>query len=316
MIEIPVRGITFFVAKSILLGKSRPVGRVTFVHVPDNEYDSNAVAIMWGEHQLGWVAKGDYQKVALDAGEGVVLDYKYYHPDWAKLGIDKWNDEHIGSLKSVTIGVGEEQEDYGDVIGGKYMRVSTFIKYFDHYGGGDALIKWAFKQGKTYEEYAEALDELADQGTAMHDAIEQYFRTGERSEHLPDGFDNFLKKYEPEFVWGEERFRDNELMVTGQPDFVGYIKHKGRRVPAVVDWKSSSKVRPSHRTQISIYTKNVSQPFAPEVAMVVAWGSDAKQGYSASVLERDEIENKYLACKLLRQVMDLMDVWVDESKFL
>jgi len=315
MIEIPVAGISFFASRFDEVAKARPVGRVTFVHIEDNGHDPNAVAIMWNDMQLGWVPRGDKQPLAMQIGEGVVLDYKYYRPGWASLGIPKWNDEHIGSLKSVQIGFGEE-DSYGDVIGGKYMRVSTFIKYFDHYGGGDGLIKWAFKQGKTYEEYKESLNTHADKGTAMHDAIETYFRDGTKSDALPDGFDAFLKKYEPEFVWGEERFRDNEIMVTGKPDFVGYITHKGKRVLACVDWKSSAEVRPSHRTQISIYTKNIKVPAEPEVAMVVAWGSDNKQGFSASVLERNEIENKYLACKYIRKVMDLMDVWVDESKFL
>ena len=315
MIELPVRGISFFTAKNMRLGKSRPVGRVTFVHHPDNEHDPNAVAIMWKGEQLGWIPMGDYQKVALEAGEGVVLDYKYYHPEWADLGIDKWNTQHIGLLKSCTIGIKQEDE-YSDVIGGRYMRVSSFIKYFDHYGGGDGLIKWAFDQGSNYNEYKEALDKCADEGTLMHDAIEKYFSEGTMSDDLPEGFKRFIDKYEPEFEWGEERFRDNELIVTGQPDFVGYINHKGRRVLACVDWKSSSSVRPSHKTQISIYTKNIKEPDEPEIAMVVAWGALNKQGFSTSVLEREEIENKYLACKYIRKVMDLMDVWVDESKFL
>lgn len=315
MIEIPVAGISFFASRFDEVAMARPVGRVTFVPVEDNEYDENAVAILWNGKQLGWVPKGDKQPIALQTGEGVILDYKYYHPEWKKLGIDKWNDQHIGSLKSVSIGIGKEDE-YGDSIGGKYMRVSSFIKYFDHYGGGDGLIKWAFNQGSTYEEYEEALNECAENGTLMHDAIEKFFTDGTKSDLLPDGFDNFLDKYEPEFLWGEERFRDNELMITGQPDFVGYITHKGKRVLACVDWKSSSQVRPSHRTQISIYTKNVKVPAEPEVAMVVAWGADTKQGFSASVLERNEIENKYLACRYIRKVMDLMHVWVDESKFL
>ncbi len=65
MIEIPVAGISFFASRFDEVAMARPVGRVTFVPVEDNEYDENAVAILWNGKQLGWVPKGDKQPISL-----------------------------------------------------------------------------------------------------------------------------------------------------------------------------------------------------------------------------------------------------------
>jgi hypothetical protein len=206
--------------------------------------------------------------------------------------------------------------DDGRILGGRYIRCTTFLKYFDTNGGAEGLIRWAFSQGTTYDQYEEALNECAENGTLMHNEIEQYFKNGMRIEerkHMPEGWDNFCEKYEPEFVYGEERFYDNNLMVTGQPDFVGYITYKGKRVRAVVDWKSSKRPSLKHKIQTSIYAKNCfidEQPI--ECAMVVAFGADTLQGYSIGYVDQEQIESNYLAMTHIRKAMECVGIIADE----
>jgi len=302
-------GITFATDHNPELKQLRPSGVVSFEAEPDNEYDPNAVKVMYKEQHIGYVPKSEVaQTAALEAGTAKIIDYAYWDSDI------KWNENHIGQFQSMTFEIGDVEVDNGKIIGGRYIRCTKFLKYFDPYGGGDGLIKWAFNQGSTFEEYEEALNQCAEDGTLMHDAIENWFRIGgAESELLPAGWDNFVNKYNPEFVYGEERFYDNNLMITGQPDFVGYIDWKGQRIRAVVDWKSSKKPSMKHKIQASIYAMNSSIDEQPiEGALIVAFGADTKQGFSVGYVSREQIESNYLAMEHIKKAMDAVGVYIDE----
>ena len=101
-------------------------------------------------------------------------------------------------------------------------------------------------------------------------------------------------------------------MVTGQPDFVGYITFKGRRVLAVVDWKSSKKPSIKHKLQASIYATNVEwDGEKPELAPIVAFGADNKQRFSASAVSADQIANNYQAMRHIKKAMALTGVRIN-----
>ena len=289
----------------------RPDGFVLFKAEPENEYDPGAVAVYYGGVRVGYVPKsGGYQKQALAALKGKVVSCSYVHA--YKDSKPLWNDEGEGELRSIRVEIEEKKEEGGKVIGGQYLRVTSFLKHFDPYGGGEGLIRWAFGQGQTFDEYKEALNKCADDGTLMHDAIEQSFKDGGGEEHLPEGWQNFVDKFEPEFCYGEERFYDSTLMVTGQPDFVGYITFKGRRVLAVVDWKSSKKPSIKHKLQASIYATNVEwDGEKPELALIVAFGADNKQRFSASAVSADQIANNYQAMRHIKKAMALTGVRIN-----
>ena len=304
-------GVTFATDHNPELKQLRPSGSVSFEAEPDNEYDPHAVKVMYKDQHIGYVPKSEIaQKTALEAGTARIVDYAYYDSDI------KWNESHIGQFQSMTFEIGDVEMDNGRIIGGRYLRCTKFLKYFDPYGGGDGLIRWAFSQGTTFEEYEEALNTCAEDGTLMHDAIENYFRTGEFTEgrkYLPEGWKNFVEKYEPEFIYGEERFYDNNLMITGQPDFVGYITWKGQRIRAVVDWKSSKKPSMKHKIQASIYSMNCAIDEQPiEGALVVAFGADTKQGFSVGFVSREQIESNYQAMEHIKKAMECVNVYVDE----
>lgn len=301
-------GVTFATDRNPELKQLRPNGVVSFEAEPDNEYDPNAVKVMYKDQHIGYVPKSELaQKTALEYGTAKIIDYAYWDSDI------KWNENHIGQFQSMTFEIGEVEMDEGRIIGGRYIRCTKFLKYFDPYGGGDGLLRWAFNQGDTFEKYEEALNECAENGTLMHDAIENCLRDGTESELLPEGWDNFVDKYSPEFVYGEERFYDNNLMITGQPDFVGYIDWKGQRIRAVVDWKSSKKPSMKHKIQASIYSMNCSIDEQPiEGALVVAFGADTKQGFSVGYVSREQIESNYLAMEHIKKAMECVGVYVDE----
>jgi len=301
-------GVTFATDHNPELKQLRPSGVVSFEAEPDNEYDPNAVKVMYKEQHIGYVPKSEVaQTAALEAGTAKIIDYAYWDSDI------KWNENHIGQFQSMTFEIGDVEVDNGKIIGGRYIRCTKFLKYFDPYGGGDGLIKWAFNQGSTFDEYEEALNQCAEDGTLMHDAIENWLRDGTESDLLPAGWDNFVNKYSPEFVYGEERFYDNNLMITGQPDFVGYIDWKGQRIRAVVDWKSSKKPSMKHKIQASIYAMNSSIDEQPiEGALIVAFGADTKQGFSVGYVSREQIESNYLAMEHIKKAMDAVGVYIDE----
>jgi hypothetical protein len=320
MRKFNVAGITYCVRDTPELKTARPTGAVTLKGV---QFQGDLAVEIWqGGVQLGYVPKASgILSECADAGMGTVTGYKYHHPDWQEMGIPKWNDDHIGELKSVEISVGLEVEPDGEVIGGQYMRVTSFLGYLSTSGTMDNLIRWAYKQGDTFDKYKAALGSTCVAGTSMHDSIEEYFNESGKGNlsHLPEGWDGFVERFEPETCYMEQRFRDNTLMLTGKPDWVGYITHPKtkRRVLAVLDWKSSKAVQLKHRLQLAIYAKNSSfDGDVPEIAMVVAFGSKTNQKYSIGKIDHEQIENYYTACLHLKKVIELAGCPVDKTKYL
>lgn len=314
MITFSCAGIQTYNKSSEEVATCRPSGAVQLVAEPDNKYDSKAIKIMWQGIHLGYVKRGWVQTKLHEDGitVGRVVDYSY-----CPSGTEDWNREHRGILSSVTIGV-DADEPESKIIGGRYLRVTKLLDMFNW--AGEAIMRWAFNQGDTYEEYAKELDKLAKDGDVMHDAIECYFKHGgfdESRVNLPAGWKNFTDKFNPEAIDIEERFYDNELMVTGKPDFFGYINcpKTKRRVLAVLDWKSSKSVKPKHRAQVSIYAKNCEyNNDKPECAYVIAFGADTKKGYSEGYVDRDMIEELYGFAQKLRQCYDTVSSWVRTSE--
>jgi hypothetical protein len=329
--EFSVAGITFAVKDNQSLMTMRPEGVVTFNHEPENQYDKGAIRIEIGGVKLGYVPKGHFQDAIREAGIliGTVVNYSYRDAGG-------FNNDHKGQLGSITVsfkdGSEVNEQAGGRIAGGKYLRVTSFISYFDAYGGGDGLIKWAFDNGDTYDEYKAALNLTAENGTLMHAAIEAYLvGKGEFvidadmgiseatyplgsvesvSDWLPAGWAHFIATYEIDVCYMEERFFDNELMVCGQPDLICFIRERKKKDAKlslmVLDWKSSKKPSIKHKIQISIYAKNVQwDGQSVDGAVIVAFGSENKKGYATSKVTAEQIEQNYTGMKHLRKLIDL-----------
>ena len=310
---IKLVGVTFASDRDVRIKTLQPSGVVKFEAEPDNEHDANAVKVLYdynGEYlHIGYVPKSDIaQKKALEYGCAKIVDYCYWDSDL------KFNTNNIGQFQSLTMEIADTEIDNGKIIGGSYLRVTQFLKYFDPYGSTEGLIKWAFNQGSTYDEYEEELNNCAENGTLMHDSIENSLRKEDyNKDYIPHGWNNFLEKYNPEFEWGEDRFWDNDLGVTGQPDFAGWITHKGKRKRVLLDWKSSKRPSKKHEMQISIYAMNSKVDNQDvEGAMIVAFGSDNKQGFATKWLEPDQIKSYYQGCIYIKKAMECCNAIVKE----
>ncbi len=129
-------GVTFATQREPKLKELKPSGVVKFEAEPDNEYDSNAVKVLYKGNHIGYVPKSEYaQSAALEAGTAKILDYAYYHSEL------KWNTDHIGQFQSMTYEIDTPFRDDGRILGGRYVRCTTFLKYFDTSGGAEGLIR-------------------------------------------------------------------------------------------------------------------------------------------------------------------------------
>ena len=301
----------------------RPVGTVKFEHDAESEYDRYSIKVIYNDICVGYIpAKkendeyvgSELQKHILDNNieHGEIVKYAYHHETFG------WNELHKGVLKSITISIGgHEDSETTKIIGGRYLRVTRFIKAFDWFftANENYLIKYAFANCDSYDSYKVHNQKVLDDGTDLHNRIEDYLKGNLESE-VPEGFKNWMAKYNPEVISMEQRFWDSELMVTGKYDLLAYIEYKGRKVLTCVDWKSSSKVRDSHKFQLGIYSHNISfDNEKPEMAMCVALGSDNKQGYQAAVVTKEKIESYYYSAKLLRKLIDSLNVWIPEDRY-
>lgn len=308
-----VTGIEKQAQKNLLtFGKINPTGAVRFVRDEGNKYDPYCIEVWWKDIMLGYVPAykengvyvgSELQKRLIEGGIEMATISKVGWYDG-----QSWNNDGDGWVQSVEISLDIPEHDSGRIAGADYMRVTQFIGYFSPYGGNsDGLIRWAYDQAPTFDGYKDALTKTSEAGTEMHTAIEQYLRgeCGLDNPNLPEGWVNFINKYDIEPIMMEERFYDNELMVTGQPDFFGWVNG----VLSIIDWKSSKKPSLKHKIQGSIYAKNCyCDGVTAEQALVVAFGANTKQRFSVGSVNREQIENNYEAMRLLRRMIDLTGV--------
>ena len=334
-----VVGITFKSdAQPELFATLRPTGVASLIPEDDNPHDPYAVGVWWNDVQLGFLPARYKDKKSIGSPEQMavrergittaeIIDYSYCDPDTGS-----FNDAHVGVLQRVGLEMAIDQavvQGASGSHGTEYMRVTKFIKYFNMFGDNNGLIFWNLRQlieGYTWEQantevlpYIEEcnttpwLDKTAVDGISMHDAIFNDLHPDLRPDApLPMGWDDAKKKFDFDMCYGEARFYDDTLGVSGQPDFVGYITHPktGERVLAVVDWKSSKKVSPTHLLQASIYAKNAQwEGKEPTHVLIVSFNEEAnKRGWTFRCIDKKAIEHNYSAACKLRELIDMIGV--------
>lgn len=282
---------------------------VIFVAEPDNQFDQKAVKVCNSAgKKIGYLPKlkagmqidvqGEWHKTRPTIGKVVGLGYS---ADGGKT----WNNEGEGKILSVTIQFGEGEEDGNfkeyEKEGKKYKRISTVLKKMPQ--DIDFLFKWGLDKFNSYDEYIKFLNQSAEDGTAMHKKIEEYLKAYKRMcekgdnkyfkdkgfLQLPIGVQNFFIKLKEFKVLGlEETIFDEELGIAGTYDAL--LEIDGKIV--LLDWKSSKKVQDKHRVQVGFYGHNK----GVDIAWVVAFGAENKQGYSISKVD---IEKEYKKVELI-----------------
>lgn len=318
--NISVAGITFAGENDPAVKSLRPSGAVELKPEPKNPKDPFAVSVWWQGHRLGYLP-ADY-KDGKPIGSRVqnhvidnnittawVTEYAYRDDEHG------FNREHKGVLHQVYIHINDQDKDCGSAVGGRYMRVTKFLKYFNAYGSTDGLVRYNMNKYNSWEEAQAGLAAIGAAGTAMHDAIEADLRgdiTDEQRALLPRGWAHFKQTFDLDPCYMEKRFFDSTLMVSGKPDFVGYVNGK----LMVLDWKSSAEPRAGHLLQVSIYAKNALwDGEAPSGAMVVAFGADNTKGYSYRTIKKDVINQNYAAMQMLRQLIDNCGFVSDKDEY-
>jgi len=278
--EFNLSGISFRPVKEI--GGLRPQGVCTLEKEPTNQVDPNAIKVLWDGHWIGYVPgkKSKFSKVQdtilglMENGEKFqveVVGYAYCEGN----GKNKtFNDDHKGVLGAVKLVLCTDGDESVRVHNGKeYKRISTVSKSFFP-DGRDALDSWMINRFSSFAEYENWMTLAADKGTAMHDALERFYRSGGQdfdARHLPDNFGDWRAAHKVEPIAYEETIYDDELLISGRFDMEAMVDG----VHTVLDWKSSSAVRLSHKLQACWYAYHKTRvDGAPATrAMVVAFGT-------------------------------------------
>ena len=310
--EVNVVGMTF-VNKDPLFEKLRPSGVVELIPDPTNKYDSNAIGV-WiddPDHddeiiRIGFIPAKDggdvLQREILamkDADKQVIAEvvrYAYMDKD---IG---FNDEHIGRLQACTLYVSDSKEAKSYVEDGKsYRRLTDLLGCYEPDGkdGADRIIKWACDQG-SFKKYLAKLNSLADAGTDMHKANEDWIN-GMEEAPVPQGFLNFWDKYQPEIVAAEQRVHDEEINVAGTFDLLCYITIDGERLLVAIDWKSSKAVRKKHRIQVGWYANKA----GADEGWVICFGGTQKQGFGLSRIDKETCAKKARQVDLIAELQSL-----------
>jgi hypothetical protein len=137
-----------------------------------------------------------------------------------------------------------------------YPSVTTVIRATSPMAPG--LLQWYIKHG---ENAGKMRDEAAERGTQMHILIADYL-TGRgvdldgRSEFQAKAlasFDAFAKEYEVEPLAIEILLHSKRNVFAGTADLVCRMNYKGRRVLALVDFKSGENFYRDHAVQLEMY---------------------------------------------------------------
>lgn len=142
----------------------------------------------------------------------------------------------------------------GDVIW--YPSVTTVIRATSPMAPG--LLQWYIKNGADANKMR---DDAAERGTEMHILIADYL-TGRgvdldgRSEFQAKAlasFDAFAKEYEVEPLAIEILLHSKDHVFAGTADLICRMTYKGRRVRALVDFKSGENFYRDHAVQLEMY---------------------------------------------------------------
>jgi len=176
--------------------------------------------------------------------------------------------------------------------GKEFTSMTSFLKKYP--SDPEHLITWALKNFDSPENYKTGLNLLADNGTAMHNQIEEYLIAKQNTDgshsskkedlaeiedslllQLPQNIYNFIVSLgDFEVISVEDRCYDDNLAIAGTCDAI--LKIKGMLI--AFDWKSSKSVQQKHKVQVGGYADFMKC----DLGAVVCFGAKNKQGYSVS----------------------------------
>lgn len=158
------------------------------------------------------------------------------------------------------------------------------------YPKGEGFARWLASQGG-YEQALQVRDEAGDRGTKVHKAVEALLNGEEYNYHkdveenhlfnleqwkMIESFVRWYEDQKPESIWVEKTVYSKEHKYAGTADYLCKI---GEEI-VLVDFKTSSKVYPSHRLQVQAYARALSDSGERvDNIAILRLGSRHKAGY-------------------------------------
>jgi len=203
--------------------------------------------------------------------------------------------------------------------GGKYYPSVTYI--LDSYPKNIGFYKWLASKG--WDEAERIKEEAGDRGSKVHNAIydllkgktvkfnDKYWNeTTKDFERLADkewecliSFENFWRDKKPQLIASEIVCYSDKHFYAGTIDFIGVIDGK----VTLVDWKTSSKIYPSHLLQVAAYLQAESEKgkYKPAETAVLRLGSNHKVGYEFKTVDLKESQKNFKYFLAVKKIWEL-----------
>ena len=152
----------------------------------------------------------------------------------------------------------------------------------------DALMAWAWREGKEGRDYKQTSQKAADTGTVAHNLIEAFLHGIEPD--LSPFTSELIAEAQPCFAAFQEWSGKHELVIAEQEIKLVSAKHRFGGtfdalgtidgIQTVFDWKSSKALYSSYVVQVAAYfwliTENRPRAMWPKQAVIVRVGKDGK----------------------------------------
>lgn len=142
----------------------------------------------------------------------------------------------------------------------------------------------------------------AERGTAVHEWIEHFIRTGEQEpieiayQIYIDYFLEWYNKYKPEFVLSEQLMINEKDGYKGIIDTIFYYRSEGKKILCMCDWKTSSSLnRFKTMCQLNLYARMFKEHYSTLKIDEIRTLSITKTGWRFSKFElSNKIQNEIL----------------------
>ena len=164
------------------------------------------------------------------------------HPNDEKIHFNEKDHSYKIDGKSIQFSVSQIIDDFFPKFDSEYWSRVKAKERLDFLGKSYSIEKLNETQKKIIDEWELKRDEAAKKGTLLHEAIEEYYNSGELSDLIPEFkfFQEFLKKYPKIQPYRTEwRVFDSKNSIAGTIDMV-YKKKNGDLF--IFDWKRSTKL--------------------------------------------------------------------------
>ncbi len=149
----------------------------------------------------------------------------------------------------------------------------------------------------------EVLENAGRRGTRVHEWIDDYIK-GIDGWNEDSGIGGYLESFKlfwyafnPKPIIKEQRFYNEEHMITGQVDLIAEIADK--RV--LIDWKTSSSVNKTYPIQAAAYASIIKPDYIVDSVLIVRLDKDGLAGRLTEVNPQEHIDMFFKCLEIYRE---------------